>query len=90
MPEEVSGFERESSLQQYVLLGEHLAKGGQGSVYRYVHPRTGSVYAAKVLFYDEQTVSTDGEAGNIIQILKEQYAAPHFKHVSYLIHMNGC
>ena len=88
MPEEVRGLEREPSLEQYAASGKHLGTGGQGSVYRYVHRRTGNVFAAKVLYYDEEAEETDGAAeaaGNVMNILREQYAAPRYKHVSYSI-----
>ncbi len=82
MSEEVDTLRQETSLEQYAQPGKRIAKGGQGTVYKYTHGPTGNVYAAKVLYYDFENIDPERNRNNQVFILREQYVTPRFVHVS--------
>lgn len=82
MSEKGDTLRQETSLEQYARSDKRLAKGGQGTVYKYTYGPTGNVYAAKVLYYDYEDRDSQGNPDNQVFILREQYVTPRFVHVS--------
>lgn len=74
----------ESSLLDYTR-GRRLKKGGQGTVYQYINPQTGTLYAVKVMEYNIDEHDSQERPQSEINMLRETYVSQRLAHVGFLV-----
>lgn len=75
-----TSLEREDTLWHYTQ-ESRVGRGGQGTVYKYTHGPTGTIYAVKVMVYDDDHVDQDGNPENLIRMVRESHVSMYLVHV---------